>query len=313
MKDTLIRVENLSKSYKAFKAVDGLNFSILKGETFGLVGESGCGKSTTGKMIMQLERPSGGRVFMDGVDLGKQSAKDLLPIRHRFQMIFQNPYGSFNPKMTVYDILREPLTLRPMSESVRYKRIQELLDYVGMTSKFLGRYPKELSGGQNQRIAIARALASEPDFIVADEAVSALDVSIQAQILNLLLDLQKILNLTYLFISHDLSVVEYMSNRVAVMYLGKIVEIAKCEDLYKSPLHPYTQLLISTIPIADPKVQLSCQGLVRDLEIGQNPSGACAFYNRCPYGSERCLQQIPELKAHSPGHFVACHKNNIKE
>lgn len=306
-KDFVIKRGLLKKTKQVIKAVDGLDFSILKGETLGLVGESGSGKSTTGKMLMRLLEPTSGKIFFKGEDLTAKSGKELLATRRNFQMIFQNPYGSLNPKMSLKRILEEPLKVHGVYRENREKRIRELLDYVGLSSSFMDRYPKEFSGGQRQRIAIARALALNPEFIVADEPVSALDVSIQAQILNLLMDLQKELKLTYLFISHDLNVVQYISSRAGVMYSGKIVEIADCQKLYDKPLHPYTKLLLSSVPVVDP-----CKGFQfiesenKHLDCLNEKEG-CPFYSRCQEKLEICAKKAPVLREYVRGHSVACH------
>ncbi|MBU2510760.1 ATP-binding cassette domain-containing protein [bacterium] len=318
MNEDLLNVRSLTKEYinkrrifsrksHIFKAVDKISFSIRKGETFGLVGESGCGKSTTGKMLVRLEEPTTGKIYFKGENLTDLNEKQMQPIRRNLQMIFQNPYGSLNPKMTLKQIIEEPLKIHKLAVNNRHKRICQLLDYVGLQSAFLDRYPSEFSGGQRQRIAIARALSLHPEFIVADEPVSALDVSIQAHILNLLIDLQKEFSLTYLFISHDLSVVRYISDRAGVMYLGKIVEMADCDNLYDHPLHPYTKMLLASIPIPDPEKPF--EFVTEDLpgiQVSRQKHG-CAFYPRCANRIENCLLDKPELKEISPGHFAACH------
>lgn len=318
MNNEIVRVESLKKYFtlksglikkdrKIVKAVDDLSFSITKGETLGLVGESGCGKSTTGKMLMRLINPTSGKIYFKGEDLTAKSGKELLDIRSNLQMIFQNPYGSFNPKMTLKAILEEPMRIHGFNSNKREKRIKELLDYISLSTSFLNRHPREFSGGQLQRIAIARSLALNPEFIVADEPVSALDVSIQAQILNLLIDLQKELNLTYLFISHDLSVVQYISDRVGVMYLGKLVELSDCESIYSSPLHPYTKLLLSSIPVVDSegaykKVKTKAVNMKH-----QKVVNGCRFCDRCSERMDICVNEEPKLREHSKGHFVVCH------
>ena len=320
MDKNLIKVKSLRKEFrirqgfftgkkKIVKAVDGLNFSILKGETFGLVGESGCGKSTTGKLLMRLLDPTSGKIFFKGQDLTAMSGKELMEMRGNFQMVFQNPYGSLNPKMSLKEILEEPLKIHRISD--RGKRLYKLLDYVGLSTSFLDRYPHEFSGGQRQRISIARALALTPKFIVADEPVSALDVSIQAQILNLFVDLQKELKLTYLFISHDLGVVQYVSDRAGVMYMGKILEMADCDDLYETALHPYAKALLSAIPLADPHKKIM---FTRTENPGLNfssPPKGCLYSPRCKEKLDICLKESPLLKEHTSGHFVACHLYSI--
>lgn len=318
MSNELVTIQSLSKSFKVrrspldastriTKAVDDISFSIVKGDTFGLVGESGSGKSTTGKLLVRLLTPTTGKIVFDGEDITVRNEKQMRPIRRNLQMVFQNPYGSLNPKMTLKQILEEPLKIHKLYNGDRLKRIGELLEYVSLKRSQLDRYPSEFSGGQRQRIAIARALALNPKFIVADEPVSALDVSIQAQILNLLHDLQKELELTYLFISHDLSVVQYMSDRIAVMYLGRIVEIADCKRLYSQPIHPYTRLLLDCIPKPDPAKDFTVMpSKVSDVG-GCCRNGACGFYNRCGDRTASCYASAPKLREYAPGHFVACH------
>jgi oligopeptide transport system ATP-binding protein len=292
------------------KAVDGLDFSINRGETLGLVGESGCGKSTTGRSILQLYRPSAGEVFFKGQDLVKMKGEELRKMRRHMQMIFQDPYASLNPRMTVGDIIGEPLEVHNIAKGKDKKdRVQELLQIVGLNPYFVNRYPHEFSGGQRQRIGVARALAVQPDFIVCDEPISALDVSIQAQIINLLEELQSKFNLTYLFIAHDLSVVRHISDRVAVMYLGKIVELTDRDSLYKNPLHPYTKALLSAVPIPDPLVEEKRERLilVGDVPSPVNPPSGCRFHTRCPVAIEKCKTVDPEWRDVGGTHFVACH------
>ncbi len=292
------------------KAVDGLDFNILRGETLGLVGESGCGKSTTGRTILQLYRPTAGEVFFDGKDLTQLKGEELRKMRRNMQMIFQDPYASLNPRMTVGDIIGEPLEVHNIAKGKEKKeRVQELLQIVGLNPYFVNRYPHEFSGGQRQRIGVARALAVQPDFIVCDEPISALDVSIQAQIINLLEELQSKFNLTYLFIAHDLSVVRHISDRVAVMYLGKIVELTDRDSLYKNPLHPYTKALLSAVPIPDPSVEEKRERiiLVGDVPSPVNPPQGCRFHTRCPLAIDICKRVDPEFRDIGNSHSVACH------
>lgn len=292
------------------KAVDGLDFNIQRGETLGLVGESGCGKSTTGRTILQLYRPTAGEVFFDGKDLTQLKGEALRKMRRNMQMIFQDPYASLNPRMTVGDIIGEPLEVHNIAKGKEKKeRVQELLQTVGLNPYFVNRYPHEFSGGQRQRIGVARALAVQPDFIVCDEPISALDVSIQAQIINLLEELQSKFNLTYLFIAHDLSVVRHISDRVAVMYLGKIVELTDRDSLYKNPLHPYTKALLSAVPIPDPSVEDKRERiiLVGDVPSPINPPQGCRFHTRCPLAIDICKRVDPEFRDVGSQHMVACH------
>ncbi|HEX5768860.1 MAG TPA: dipeptide ABC transporter ATP-binding protein [Burkholderiales bacterium] len=322
MSTTLLEVDNLVKHFPvgggAFagpggtvRAVDGVSFTLKRGETLGLVGESGCGKTTTGRCILQLERPTSGRVLFDGVDLAAIDAVALRAVRRRVQVIFQDPYSSLNPRMTVGQILAEPLKVHGIirSRSAREARVRELLEQVGLLPQHARRYPHQLSGGQRQRVGIARALAMEPELIVCDEPVSALDVSIQAQIINLLEDLQSRLGLTYLFIAHDLSVVRHISDRVAVMYLGRIVELADRAALYEEPLHPYTRALLSAVPIPDPDVEATRERTVLRGEVPSplKPPSGCVFHPRCPIAVERCTAEIPPLREIRPGHWAACH------
>jgi len=293
----------------AIKAVDGISFDIKRGETLGLVGESGCGKSTTGRALLQLYRPTAGEVFFEGDNLTKLTGERLRRMRRRMQMIFQDPYASLNPRMTVGDIIGEPLVVHNISAGQgRRERVQELLRIVGLNPYFVNRYPHEFSGGQRQRIGVARALAVQPDFIVCDEPISALDVSIQAQIINLLEELQEQFNLTYLFIAHDLSVVRHISDRIAVMYLGKIVELTGRKELYDRPLHPYTQALLSAVPIPDPVVEEKRRRVILEGDVPSpaNPPLGCHFSTRCPVATDMCKEQEPEFVDVGGGHWVAC-------
>ncbi len=293
------------------KAVDGISFHIRKGETLGLVGESGCGKSTTGRAILQLIRPTEGEVTFGDVDLTKLKGGDLRRMRRRMQMIFQDPFASLNPRMSVGAIIGEPLAIHGLAKGKeRRERVAELMRVVGLNPYYASRYPHEFSGGQRQRIGVARALAVEPDFIVADEPVSALDVSIQAQIINLLEDLQEEYNLTYLFIAHDLSVVRHISDRVAVMYLGKIMELTGRDELYQNPLHPYTKALLSAVPIPDPEVELKRERIILsgDVPSPMFPPPGCVFNTRCPIAVDECRTVLPEWREVSPEHWVACHR-----
>jgi oligopeptide transport system ATP-binding protein len=292
------------------KAVDGVSFTIKKGETLGLVGESGCGKSTTGKAILQLDRPTAGQVVFDGQDLAQTRGEKLRQMRRKMQIIFQDPYASLNPRMTVGEILGEPLEVHGIATGrVRDDRVRELLALVGLNPSFSTRFPHEFSGGQRQRVGIARALTVNPTFIVCDEPIAALDVSIQAQIVNLLKELQAKFGLTYLFIAHDLSMVRHISDRMAVMYLGRIVEIASWRSVYGNPKHPYTQALLSAIPIPDPKVEAKRQRVVLegDVPSAASPPKGCHFNTRCPVRQERCFHDDPELREIQPGHWAACH------
>ena len=301
---------SLFEKKKTLKAVDDVSFDLYPGETFGLVGESGCGKTTVGRTIVRLYQPTAGQILLDGTDIAPLSEKEVLPYRSRMQMIFQDPYASLNPRMTVASIVGEPLRYQGMSAKDIDDRVRELVECVGLKEDHLNRYPHEFSGGQRQRIGIARALASKPDFIVCDEPISALDVSIQAQIINMLEELQARFGMTYLFVSHDLSMVRHISKRVAVMYLGHIMEMAPVNELYANMLHPYTKALMSAVPIADPDAAEKSKRIVLQGDVPQpiNPPSGCPFRTRCPYADKGCAEQIPELRDMGGGHMVACHK-----
>lgn len=312
----LVEVKNLKQYFNVgrrqqLKAVDDISFAIRRGETFGLVGESGCGKTTCGRCILRVYEATGGQILFDGKEVNKLSGHELQDFRRRAQMIFQDPYASLDPRMTVDDIISEGLNVhyKNLSNKEKHDLVSELLMSVGLNSEHGARFPHELSGGQRQRIGIARALALKPDFIVCDEPISALDVSIQAQIVNLLIKLQRERNLTYLFISHDLSMVKHISDRIGVMYLGKLVEVCENQRLYEQPLHPYTQALISAIPVPNPDKK----GLVGQIKLkGEVPSPintppGCKFAGRCPYATERCRQAAPELREVEKDHYVACY------
>lgn len=300
----------LQRQVGSIKAVDGITFDLMRGETLGLVGESGCGKSTTGRAILQLYEPTAGEVVFEGQDLTDINSGELRRMRRRMQMIFQDPYASLNPRMTVGSIVGEPLEVHKIGGSRReqQQRVQELLEIVGLNPYFINRYPHEFSGGQRQRIGVARALAVNPSFIVCDEPISALDVSIQAQVINLLEDLQSEMGLTYLFIAHDLSVVRHISDRIAVMYLGKIVELADREVLYENPLHPYTQALLSAVPIPDPQVEKKRQRIILEGDVPSpaEPPTGCNFNTRCPQVMDICRQYEPTFADVGDGHRVAC-------
>ncbi len=292
------------------KAVDGVSFDIRRGETLGLVGESGCGKTTTGRCILRLERPTGGEIYFDGVNVADLGKRELVARRQKIQVIFQDPYSSLNPRMKIGDIIGEPIHVHKIEpdRKARDNRVRELLDLCGLDPRFADRYPHEMSGGQRQRVGIARALAMKAEFIICDEPVSALDVSIQAQVINLLEDLREEFHLTYLFIAHDLSVVRHLCHRVAVMYLGKVVELADCDELYDNPLHPYTQLLLSAVPVPDPKVEAEREHRIVKGEVPSpiNPPSGCVFHPRCPLAVEGCSKNIPDFREVKPGHWVAC-------
>ena len=321
-REVLLRVENLVKHFPitqgilfqrqvgAVHAVDGVSFNIHRSETLGLVGESGCGKTTTGRTILQLYRPTSGSVIFGDTDLVQLKGEELRKIRRKIQMIFQDPYASLNPRMTVGEIIGEPLVIHKVSQGKAVEeRVNQLLELVGLDPTFENRYPHEFSGGQRQRIGVARALALQPELIVCDEPISALDVSIQAQVVNLLEDLQKQFNLTYLFIAHDLSMVRHISNRVAVMYLGIIVELASRVELYSNPLHPYTQALLSAVPIPDPVIEEKRKRTILkgDVPSPVNPPSGCRFRTRCPIAKAICAEERPEWREVKPDHFAACH------
>jgi oligopeptide transport system ATP-binding protein len=301
----------LGRAAGLVRAVDGVSFTIRRGETLGLVGESGCGKTTTGRCILQLERPTRGSVRFDGQELTTLGGRALRAVRRRIQVIFQDPYSSLNPRMTVGDILAEPLHVHGFvrGHAEGAARVRALLEQVGLLPQHARRYPHQLSGGQRQRVGVARALALQPSLIICDEPVSALDVSIQAQIINLLEDLQRDLRLTYLFVAHDLSVVRHISDRVAVMYLGRIVEMADRQTIYEAPAHPYTRALLSAVPIPDPAIEAGRERQVLGGEVPSplHPPAGCVFHPRCPIAVERCRADVPPLREIAPGHWAACH------
>jgi oligopeptide transport system ATP-binding protein len=320
--DVLLHVEKLVKYFPimrgiifqkqvdAVHAVDGVSFDIHRGETLGLVGESGCGKTTTGRAILQLQKPTSGQVIFEGVDLVSLEKAELRKMRRKMQMIFQDPYASLNPRMTIGEIIGEPLRLhRLANRKESNERVVELLKLVGLNPAYANRYPHEFSGGQRQRVGVARSLSLNPSLIVCDEPISALDVSIQAQVVNLLEDLQQQFDLTYLFIAHDLSMVRHISTRVAVMYLGWIVELTSRDELYSHPLHPYTQALLSAVPIPDPAAEKHRKRIILEGDVPSpiNPPSGCRFRTRCPLAVKICSEQVPEYREISAGHFVACH------
>lgn len=324
--DVLLRVENLAihfpvtkgvvfpKQVGAIRAVDGVSFELNRGETFGLVGESGCGKSTTAMAVLRMLQVTAGHIIFEGEDITDYDQKKLRPIRRQMQMVYQDPFGSLNPRMKVRDIIGEPLVVHRLAGTrLEYRnRVEELMDLVGLLPDMADRYPHEFSGGQRQRIGIARALALEPSLIICDEAVSALDVSIQAQVLNLFSDLQEKLGLTYLFIAHDLSVVRHICDRIAVMYLGKIAEVADSQELFRDPKHPYTEALMAAIPVPDPSIEAerSQQLIVGEVPSPQNTPSGCRFHTRCPKIRDECSKIEPQLQSAEDGRIVACHLHN---
>jgi len=321
MSDTLLRVEDLKIYYpvagsgfgkKEFvKAVDGVTFEVKKGEVFGIVGESGCGKSTLGRGVCKLENLTSGHVYLDGEDITEYNDRRMRSIRKKVQMVFQDPYASLNPRMSVFDIIAEPLLVHHLYQDKAdlEKKVLDLLHRVGLDDYHANRYPHEFSGGQQQRVGIARALAVKPEFIVCDEPISALDVSIQSQVVNMLEDMQEQMGLTYLFIAHDLSVVRHISNRIGVMYLGSLVELGESYELNRHPIHPYTQTLLSAVPVPDPKLSRTRKRIILegDVPSPMNPPSGCRFHTRCPYAMDKCKECVPKFKEYEKGHWVACH------
>lgn len=319
MSEALVSLRDVVKTFEVTKgffakkkyvhAVNHVSFDIMPGETFSLVGESGCGKSTTGRLVDRLLTPDSGQIIFDGKDISQIKEKEMRPLRKEIQMVFQDPYGSLNPRIKIQDLIGEPLLIHTnLSSGERLKKVHELLEVVGLTPAHGERYPHEFSGGQRQRVGIARALTVNPKLVIADEPVSALDVSIQAQILNLLQRLQQEYKLTYLFISHDLSVVEMISDKIGVMYLGTIVETAPKKELYAAPRHPYTKALLSAVPIPDPTVETQRIALNGDLPSPVNPPSGCLFHTRCPYCTDKCKAEMPKLQEISQGHMIRCHR-----
>lgn len=313
----VLQVEGLTKHFpvsgrKVVHAVDDVSFSVLRGKTLGLVGESGCGKSSCARTIIRIYEPTAGKILIDGEDISDLNQKQLLPIRKKMQMIFQDPYASLNARMTVHDIIAEPLRAHQIctSRQEENERISDMLARVGLNRDHANRYAHEFSGGQRQRVGIARALILKPELVICDEPISALDVSIQAQVVNMLRHFQEELGLTYLFIAHDLSMVRYVSDDVGVMYLGQLVEKCEADEIYTHPLHPYTAGLLSSIPVPNPRLAKAKEksGLEGDLPSPIDPPAGCRFHTRCPYATERCKEETPQLKEASPGHFVACHR-----
>lgn len=320
-KNVILSLKNVSKTFPVGKsllgrptkfvhAVNDVSFDVYEGETFSIVGESGCGKSTTGRLINHLLIPDSGEIWFQGKEISHISQDEMRPIRKDMQMIFQDPAGSLNPRMRVSELIEEPLLIHTdMSAEERAKIVNNLLKIVGLSDKHASRYPHEFSGGQQQRVGIARALAVKPEFIVCDEPISALDVSIQSQVVNMLEDMQAEMGLTYLFIAHDLSVVRHISNRIGVMYLGSLVELGESYELNRHPIHPYTQTLLSAVPVPDPKLSRTRKRIILegDVPSPMNPPSGCRFHTRCPYATQKCREEMPQFKEHEPGHWAACH------